>query len=169
MQCAKGRLVEVQTVWGEKVEGRTFASYTSNSPILALQTSGEPQQSFRIFSKDALLSLRELDDLAPKLVSLPQFVPEEAVKREREAKAKALIASKKIGRGVTKDGQLVFNAIENILPQTQWSDQSIIVMNDIIIDPPYRVENCRTKSSKPSDSKNLLRMVKQIIEKMPKS
>jgi len=172
MQCAKGKLVEVHTVWGEKIEGRVFASYNDSdiNPFLAIQTSAEPL-SYRIFSTNAIANVLEIDEQTPlKLVALPQFVVEEANKREKEAKVRAMVASKKIGKGVSREGQLVFNAVENIYPQTQWSGQSIVVLNDIVIDPPYRMENCRTKTSKSSDSSksSLLKLVKQIIEKMPK-
>jgi len=170
MQCTKGKLVEVQTVWGEHVEGRTFSNSNDTSPLLLLQTETGGQQGFRIFSSSAVVSLRELEDPHPtKLIVLPQYSEEESKKRELEAKRKVVSAGKKIGAGVSMEAQVTFNAIEKLYPQTRWSGQSIIVMDVLAVNPPYQVENCTfIKADPPTKNPHLLKLVKQIIERLPK-
>jgi len=170
--CTKGKICEVRTTWDETVEGRSLTNYNDNSefPILVLQLPTDPY-SFRMFSRSAILEIKELVDLPAKQVVLPPFVADEANKREKEARYKAVLASKKIGRGVTKEGQLVFNALEHIYPTTMWSGTDIIVMNDIVVHAPYKTTNVfelrSNEGSTSTTTANLLKRVKQIIEKCP--
>jgi len=45
-------------------------------------------------------------------------------------------------RGAGREGQAVFDWISRQLP-TRWADNSIIVNNNVKIDPPYRIEDCK--------------------------
>ncbi len=55
------------------------------------------------------------------------------------ARLKALDA--KGGRGVGREAQDLFDALGRTLP-TRWSEQSIVVLDAVVIKPPYRVEDC---------------------------
>ncbi|MCJ1363370.1 hypothetical protein MMC16_002477 [Acarospora aff. strigata] len=45
------------------------------------------------------------------------------------------------GRGVGREGQEIFDALGRTLP-TRWSEQSIVVLDAVVIKPPYRIEDC---------------------------
>ncbi|KAK9457390.1 anticodon-binding domain-containing protein [Dipodascopsis uninucleata] len=63
------------------------------------------------------------------------------------------------GVGVTKEAQELFNALVKTLP-CRWADKSIIVLDEVRIDPPYTSESCKSKN--PS-SPALIR-IKRVVE-----
>jgi len=71
---------------------------------------------------------------------------------------------KKIGVGVPKEAQDIFNAIENMYNQTIWKDKSILVMNEIVVEPPYGAANCYCTKGK-NGNLQLQKLVQNIIEK----
>ncbi|OBZ81577.1 Protein LSM12 B [Choanephora cucurbitarum] len=66
----------------------------------------------------------------------------------------------KMGVGVTKEAQDIFNALSKTLP-CRWSKDTIVVMDEILISPPYGVEDCKANAT----SAPLLARVKKVINK----
>eukprot|EP00058_Branchiostoma_floridae_P020681 XP_002606171.1 hypothetical protein BRAFLDRAFT_126492 [Branchiostoma floridae] len=50
-----------------------------------------------------------------------------------------------IGIGVSPEGQKLFNAIHKTISETRWKDKDIVVLDDVVISPPYGLENCKGK------------------------
>ena len=46
------------------------------------------------------------------------------------------------GRGVTKEAQEIFDALVRTLP-TRWDGENIVVLDQILISKPYRVEDVK--------------------------
>ena len=46
------------------------------------------------------------------------------------------------GRGVTKEAQEIFDALARTLP-TRWDGENIIVLDEILISKPYRVDDVK--------------------------
>lgn len=63
----------------------------------------------------------------------------------------------KIGVGVSKDGQDIFDALAKTM-ECRWHEQTIVVMESVLIQPPYRVEDCK------GSDKNALTRVKKVLE-----
>ncbi|ODQ66915.1 hypothetical protein NADFUDRAFT_40100 [Nadsonia fulvescens var. elongata DSM 6958] len=61
--------------------------------------------------------------------------------------------------GVSTEGQEIFNIVHKTLP-TRWYEQSIIVMDEVRIDPPYQLTNCLADNS----ASSALALVKKIVE-----
>lgn len=61
--------------------------------------------------------------------------------RAQNAVARLKAADSRRGRGVGKEGQEIFDALSRTLP-TRWAEQSIVVLDVVLIKPPYRVEDC---------------------------
>ncbi|KAI9701815.1 MAG: hypothetical protein M1836_001159 [Candelina mexicana] len=79
-----------------------------------------------------------------------------AVKAREEAAIKRLQDKEnKRGKGVGKEGQDIFNALERT-----WHETSIVVLDSVIIAPPYRVEDCKA----PSNQQAALNRVKKVLE-----
>jgi hypothetical protein len=157
------------------------------------------------------------NQLLPLTTEVPP--PEKTQKIELESIARIQNASTKIGVGVPKEAQDIFNAIENmyallfnefffffffffffllpssffllpssffLLPflllfyfhvvmlfvftirynQTVWKDKSILVMNEIQVDPPYGAANCYC--TKMNGNLQLQKLIQNIIEKQSK-
>lgn len=48
---------------------------------------------------------------------------------------------KALQAGVSPDGQKLFSAIAKTIQDITWSDKNIVVWNDVVISPPYKLEN----------------------------
>ena len=46
------------------------------------------------------------------------------------------------GKGVSKEAQEIFDALSRTLP-AQWDGENIIVLGQVLIAKPYRVEDCK--------------------------
>lgn len=82
-----------------------------------------------------------------------------AHKREEEAVKKARELRITQGVGVTREGQMIFDAIYKTLP-CRWHEKSIIVFDEVRVDPPYTVDTCMADSSNSS----ALELVKKIVQ-----
>ncbi|KAF9568845.1 hypothetical protein EC968_002866 [Mortierella alpina] len=79
--------------------------------------------------------------------------------REQQAVREAQAAAARIGVGVSTVGQEIFDALSKTLP-CRWAKESIVVMDEVIIAPPYEPENCKANAS----SSYTLARVKKVLE-----
>ncbi|KAF9346749.1 hypothetical protein BGX26_001742 [Mortierella sp. AD094] len=79
--------------------------------------------------------------------------------REQQAVREVQAAAARIGVGVTSIAQDIFDALSKTLP-CRWAKDSIVVMDEVIISPPYEPENCKANPS----SSNSLARVKKVLE-----
>ncbi|KAG9323745.1 hypothetical protein KVV02_007740, partial [Mortierella alpina] len=79
--------------------------------------------------------------------------------REQQAVREAQAAAARIGVGVSTAGQEIFDALSKTLP-CRWAKESIVVMDEVIIAPPYEPENCKANAS----SSYTLARVKKVLE-----
>lgn len=63
--------------------------------------------------------------------------------------------------GVTPEGQQLFLTITKTIEEVTWQGLNILVMNQVIITPPYGPENCKAKTK---DCQALIH-VRKIVEK----
>ncbi|KAJ1952169.1 hypothetical protein IWQ62_006286, partial [Dispira parvispora] len=90
----------------------------------------------------------------------PRSVNMEKVKqRYLQSMRETESAVAKIGVGVTQEAQFIFDALSKTLP-CRWADNAIVVLDEIIIHPPYQPENCLANNP---DSTSLAR-VKKILQ-----
>ncbi|KAG0089498.1 hypothetical protein BGZ92_004691 [Podila epicladia] len=79
--------------------------------------------------------------------------------REQQAIRDAQVAAARIGVGVSSSAQDIFDALSKTLP-CRWAKDSIVVMDEVIIAPPYEPENCKANAS----ASYTLARVKKVLE-----
>ncbi|KAF9388841.1 hypothetical protein CPB97_000288 [Podila verticillata] len=79
--------------------------------------------------------------------------------REQQAIREAQVAAARIGVGVSSSAQDIFDALSKTLP-CRWAKDSIVVMDEVIIAPPYEPENCKANAS----ASYTLARVKKVLE-----
>ncbi|OQR90231.1 hypothetical protein THRCLA_22568 [Thraustotheca clavata] len=82
---------------------------------------------------------------------------EELRKLEQRTRLQAEKAIASIGKNVSPMGQALFDALSKTMP-CEWRGQSIQVMNEVVIDPPYATNT--TKSA----NKQMLERVKKVLD-----
>ncbi|KAF9429436.1 hypothetical protein BGZ76_001291 [Entomortierella beljakovae] len=66
--------------------------------------------------------------------------------REQQAVRETQVAAARIGVGVTDVAQEIFDALSKTLP-CRWAKEQIVVMDEVVISPPYEPENCKANPS----------------------
>jgi len=140
-----GLIVKVKTSLGEELEGEIF-SYDNNTNCVVLvehQVHSTLKKNYRLLKTSFIKEIQyvgkaeKVIDLEPPPVNINKIRQKEAkvLRKEREE-------TMRIGVGVSQEAQDVFNALAKTLP-CKWKGESIIIFDEIIIDHPYNVENCR--------------------------
>jgi hypothetical protein len=63
----------------------------------------------------------------------------------------------------TPEGQAVFDRLLKACNEVVWKGEGIQVLNQIQVDPPYTVEDCRLLSDAGRQSESSLERVKKIV------
>ncbi|GAN02847.1 conserved hypothetical protein [Mucor ambiguus] len=175
LESIVGRAIKIKTASNEQVEGLVYTydrttnclvidySSTSNTNTTTQQQAGR-NLSFRIIKIShikEIVSLGESTSSNSKKDYLPvnQVQVDRLKSRESEALKGFQSQVSKIGVGVTKEGQDIFNALSKTLP-CRWSKDTIVVMDEILITPPYGVDNCKANAT----SSALLARVKKVCK-----
>uniref|UniRef100_A0AAZ3RY10 AD domain-containing protein n=1 Tax=Oncorhynchus tshawytscha TaxID=74940 RepID=A0AAZ3RY10_ONCTS len=79
--------------------------------------------------------------------------------RARSEKEDKLSQAYAISAGVSVEGQQLFQTIHKTIKDCKWQEKNIMVMDDVVISPPYQVENCKGKEG------SALSHVRKIVEK----
>ncbi|KAI9892088.1 MAG: hypothetical protein M1814_001794 [Vezdaea aestivalis] len=91
----------------------------------------------------------------PKIKRVNSALLKEKVNKAVQAEKKL---KERIGKGVGKEAQDIFDAIERMFP-TRWEGKSMVVLNSIKIDPPYTLANCKALGN---NAKELARVKMQL-------
>ncbi|KAJ2548160.1 hypothetical protein EV175_004930 [Coemansia sp. RSA 1933] len=90
-----------------------------------------------------------------------QKVPPSMIEaRKQKSLSQAQERAARIGVGVSNKAQSLFDALSRTLP-CQWSQGKIVVLDEISIEPPYNVDNCRDLTGGGSSS---LQRVKKVLQ-----
>uniref|UniRef100_S4RLD4 LSM12 homolog a n=1 Tax=Petromyzon marinus TaxID=7757 RepID=S4RLD4_PETMA len=157
-----GSQVACVTCLGQKIHGEVLA-FDYHSKMLTLKC---PSSSGKVGVCDVLLLnlalVSEVDILAesseppPVLTSLNTKQLSSRVHSEVEEK---LSHAHAVSMGVSPEGILLFQTIQKTIKECKWNEKNIIVLEDVVISPPYRVENCKGREG------SALTHVRKIVEK----
>lgn len=98
-------------------------------------------------------------------LSLPAVSKKTLEERERRALRLAEESFGQINQKATPEGQVVFDRLLKACNEVVWRDESIFVLNQIRVDPPYGKDDCKliTKSGNGSLNEGSLDRVKKIV------
>nr|KAF6457336.1 LSM12-like protein [Rousettus aegyptiacus] len=83
----------------------------------------------------------------------------ELASKARTEKEEKLSQAYAISAGVSLEGQQLFQTIHKTIKDCKWQEKNIVVMEEVVITPPYQVENCKGKEG------SALSHVRKIVEK----
>lgn len=163
-----GSKVCCKTIFDEDYVGEVLAFDHASRAMLLRQPSSSGNSklydisllNFNYVSEVKVLS--ECTDEAPELKSLNHQKLRKRLAQESQAKLNMAKAS---SMGVTMEGRRVFSFIFKTIPQCAWFDQSILVMDEVLVKPPYRPQDCEAKDGKEAKA---LGHVRKIVEKFHK-
>lgn len=163
-----GFKVRVTNVLDEVTEGKVYSFNSSNS-TLTLQTNKKNQpQTFKIIKCTFIKSLEVIGEKpATNVFKRQQIKPSHVnVQRIDQLLNKELALRKQknflAGKGVTKEGQFLFDLLYKTVSDTRWVEKKIVVLDDVEVLPPYKIENIKSLNGPDSQSATL---VKRIIER----
>ncbi|XP_047664273.1 protein LSM12 homolog A-like [Tachysurus fulvidraco] len=157
-----GSHVACLTCLGQRLQGEVVA-FDYQTKMLTLKC---PSSSGKSHLNDVILvnlayvskvdTINERSGTPPPLASL-NF--SKLASRARAEKEDKFLQAYAISAGVSVDGQQLFQTIHKTIKDCKWQEKNIVVMDDVVITPPYRADNCRGKEG------SALGHVRKIVEK----
>ncbi|KAG9279063.1 hypothetical protein AMEX_G4528 [Astyanax mexicanus] len=157
-----GSSVSCLTCLGQRLQGEVvaFDYHTKMLTLKCAPSSGKPNVSDVVLINLAYVSdvdiINDRTGTPPPLASL-NF--NKLANRARAEKEEKLSQAYAISAGVSVEGQQLFQTIHKTIKDCKWQEKNIVVMDDVIITPPYRVDNCRGKEG------SAVAHVRKIVEK----
>ncbi|KAF7726456.1 hypothetical protein EC973_008691 [Apophysomyces ossiformis] len=170
-----GRRIKLKTANNEDVEGAIY-TYDRATNCIALdilfitlsffdRSQERKRISFRIIKISHIKEIVSVSSDDAQNEPLSNYLPVGHVYldqlRAREADAVKTLRQQmaKMGVGVTKEAQEIFDALSKTLP-CRWSNETIVVLDEVLIPPPYEVESCKANAS----SSASLARVRKVLE-----
>jgi len=138
-----GAVVRIFTTLQDEFEAEIFNVDPKTNTVILKEGGSEAKRNYRIINLDCIAKVQTI---TPAPVGQPvEQLPVAnmaKIRAREEAKLRAAYEeSMKIGIGVSLDAQILFNALSKTLP-CRWDGETIIVMEDVRVAPPYDEENC---------------------------
>jgi len=115
---------------------------------------------YEVLSKDGTSSKRSVDDSAAREKERDKVREKE---RQTSSKEGWLIKPS----GVSTLGHKLFLMLDRTLP-VRWHNKSIVVLDNVLIEPPYNVEDCKAPAKHGKQLGRVKELVKNELERMPK-
>ncbi|CAG62309.1 uncharacterized protein GVI51_L12969 [Nakaseomyces glabratus] len=166
LEQALGFRVKITNLLHDVIDGKIY-SYNSMSNTLTIQLpkKNNANPSFKIIKCSFIKSLEVIGDKPPYNSFKRQQIKPSTVSVERVQKllntrieeAKREADMKK--RGITAEGQYIFDALSKTVSDTRWDGKNIVVLDDIIIASPYKQENVKSLNTHGNQSLNLIHKI----------
>lgn len=151
---------------GEDYTGTVY-SYTTQPGTLVLQVTASSVTgcgfSYKFFRTSQIKELNVLSKtIDPSAVAeIHQIDPKNMPKIIQRNKENFELVKKTRNENAGREGQTIFNAVYKTMPSVRWSGDSIVVLEEVKIDPPYRVDSIRSLDQEEDGAAQL---VKKIVD-----
>eukprot|EP00879_Flechtneria_rotunda_P004289 GHRR01004538.1.p1 GENE.GHRR01004538.1~~GHRR01004538.1.p1 ORF type:complete len:178 (+),score=50.01 GHRR01004538.1:277-810(+) len=144
----------------EEVTGTVFG-YDPGTEMVMIKQPGTHGGvvNLRLYKADQLQVLHAERPKRQPDLKLPYVDKDRARQREEKSLQQAEADMAKVGAGVTKEAQSIFDALSKTMPCV-WQGQSIFVMDVVTIEPPYTVDSVTTSI----EHKGALERVKKVLQ-----
>ncbi|KAL3832194.1 hypothetical protein ACJMK2_023856 [Sinanodonta woodiana] len=161
-----GSIVSCETCHNQKIQGEVLA-FDLGTKMLAIKSTASNrehnQHDVRLLNLSFVSDVKVIEEAPegplPPLPSINLGKINSRLKHNLEAKRR-LVSS--IGVGVTQEGQKVFNAIFKTINEVRWEGKEIVVMDEVLIKPPYGLDDCYVYKN---GNTRALEHVKKIVQK----
>ncbi|KAI9274287.1 anticodon-binding domain-containing protein [Phascolomyces articulosus] len=164
-----GRRIKIKTASNEEIQGRIY-TYDRMTNSIALDCTPNNSQhnnrkglAFRIIKishiKEVLSNEETSGHDATNYLPINYVQVERLSQRESSGVKHMRQRVAKMGVGVTKEAQDIFDALSKTLP-CRWSNDTIVVLDEVLIQAPYGIENCKANASSAAS----LARVKKVLE-----
>ncbi|KAI9193438.1 anticodon-binding domain-containing protein [Polychytrium aggregatum] len=99
--------------------------------------------------------------ILPPLVPVTTVSMDKALQREQLNLRLEKERQLKVGVNVTPEAQQIFDAFAKTYPTT-WRNDTIVVMDEVLIVPPYDTSSCKPKDKRTDD--NMVARVRKVLE-----
>jgi len=144
----------------------TGVVYSCENGQLVLDTEGDSYHIIQL-SKINKFEVLPLFEVLPTGQPANQEAADVRAAKEKERLAKLKAERLAEPAGVSTIGHKIFLMLDKTLP-VRWHEKSIIVLDNVIIEPPYDVENCKAPIKHDKQLQRVRELVKNELAKMPK-
>uniref|UniRef100_A0A8C4R7F6 LSM12 homolog b n=1 Tax=Eptatretus burgeri TaxID=7764 RepID=A0A8C4R7F6_EPTBU len=141
-----GSRISCLTCLGQKIRGEVLA-FDYQSKMLTLKC---PSSSGRAHLSDVYLVnlalVKEVETLGESTEPPPALTALNVTKLTRRMNTEVgekMSHAHALSMGVTPEGLQLFQTIQKTIKDCKWNEKNIIVMDEVTISPPYRMENCK--------------------------
>lgn len=141
-----GNAVRLRTTLNDEISGVIFA-FEQHSGMLMLKEKGSHNGVANIRLLNVACVAETISDQpaeGPVDSELPVVDLERGRKREEKALKQAEADYDRVGVGVSKEAQAIFEALHKTLP-CKWRKKTIIVLDEVLVPEPYTVSSCTTE------------------------
>ncbi|KAK3731519.1 hypothetical protein QZH41_008538 [Actinostola sp. cb2023] len=141
-----GSIVACTTNFDETFEGEVMA-FDYGTKFVVIKTPSDKgtkkgNSDVRILNISYLKNFEIMKECSVKPTkSLPALDLDKVDKRSKEKINEKMQAVNRVGIDVTPEGQRLFDTLAKQFAELCWSDKNIVVMNIVIIKPPYNTES----------------------------
>jgi len=157
---------------GAEMKGEIVA-YDSEYKVVIMRTPGSRPgiHNVSILNLVNCAELKVDEECKESPGGMPEMSMQKLEERRRtqtEKKMKLITAFK---AGISPEGQKLFQYINKTIDEVMWHNDKILVMNKVIIEPPYRPEHVRIKQGIKEDESSLknLNHIKKVVERFSES
>ncbi|CEP23671.1 hypothetical protein BN1211_4314 [Cyberlindnera jadinii] len=166
-----GITVKVTNPLGEDFIGTVY-SYTTQPGVLVLQVptlsiSGN-SYNYRVFRTNQIKELTVLSRTVDEssVAQIHPVDPNKLAKIVQRNHDSYNLIKKTQNSEVSKEAQTIFNAVYKTMPNVRWEGNSIVILDEVKVDPPYLVANVKRIHESPDndDDEGAASLVKKIID-----